>query len=53
MKIKTVYVIGLVLSLILGSLVTTCSAQSENPAQQYAPILYFEKEETCYPVDVD
>ena len=53
MKIKTLFVIGFVLSLALSSLVTTCSAQNEDLAQQYAPILYFEKEETCYPVEVD
>ena len=53
MKIKTLFVIGLVLSLTLSSLVTTCSAQNDDLVQQYAPILYFEKEETCYPVEVD
>ena len=29
----------------------TCSAQDE--ASDYAPILYFEGEETCYPVTID
>jgi len=53
MKIKTLFIIGLVLSLAIGSLVTNCSAGNEELAQQYAPILYFEKEETCYPVEVD
>jgi len=52
-KIKTLFVIVLVLSLVLGSLVATCSAQNEDFSQQYAPILYFEKEETCYPLEVD
>jgi len=53
MKNKTLFVIGLVLSLTLSSFVNTCNAQNEDLVQQYAPILYFEKEETCYPVEVD
>jgi len=53
MKVKTLFVIGLILSLIFSSLVITCSAQNDYLVEQYAPILYFEKEETCFPVEVD
>jgi hypothetical protein len=35
-----------------GNLMGTVEAANEDIAQQYAPILYFEKDETCFPVDV-
>ena len=41
-----------VFSLFLGSFTTTVDAVDIDIAQQYAPILYFEKDETCFPVDV-
>ena len=41
-----------VFSLFLGSFMTTVNAADIDIAQQYAPILYFEKDETCFPVDV-
>lgn len=53
MKYKQVFIVALfVLSLIFGSFIGTVEATDEDIAKQYAPILYFEKEETCYPVDV-
>ena len=39
-------------SLIFGSFAETAKATDEDLAEQYKPWFYFEKEETCYPVDV-
>ena len=53
MKHKTSFIIiCLILSLFLGSCVAIVDATDIDFAQQYAPILYFEKDETCYPVNV-
>ena len=38
--------------LLLGNLIPSVGAADEDIAQEYAPILYFEKDETCFPVDV-
>ncbi|MFE3846245.1 Vps62-related protein [Thermoplasmatota archaeon] len=35
-----------------GNFIDNASADEEDIALQYAPIYYFEKDETCYPVDV-
>lgn len=53
MKYKILFItICFVFSLFLGSFTTTVDAADIDIAQQYAPILYFEKDETCFPVDV-
>ena len=53
MKYKILFItICFVFSLFLGSFTTTADAADIDIAQQYAPILYFEKDETCFPVDV-
>ncbi|MCK5258931.1 MAG: Vps62-related protein, partial [Thermoplasmatales archaeon] len=38
--------------LLLGNLIPSVGAADEDIAQEYAPIFYFEKDETCFPVDV-
>ena len=35
-----------------GNFIDTVRADDNDIAQQYAPIFYFEKEETCYPVNI-
>ena len=47
---KKFVILGILLAIIplLGA---TCSAQVD--ASEYAPILYFEGEETCYPIDAN
>ena len=35
-----------------GNFIDTARADDNDIAQQYAPIFYFEKEETCYPVNI-
>ncbi|UCH72508.1 MAG: Vps62-related protein [Thermoplasmatales archaeon] len=40
------------IALFVLSCVNTVSADDEELAQQYAPIFHFEKDETCFPVDV-
>ena len=53
MKYKILFItMCFVFSLFLGSFTTTVDAADIDVAQQYAPILYFEKDETCFPVDV-
>lgn len=53
MKYKKVLIIAVfVSSLIFGSFIGTVEAADEDIAQQYAPIFYFENDETCFPVDV-
>jgi len=53
MKYKILFItMCFVFSLFLGSFTTTVNAADIDIAQQYAPILYFEKDETCFPVDV-
>jgi len=52
MKRKIVFIIGIFICLaFFGNLIGSVSAADEDIAQEYAPILYFEKDETCYPVD--
>ena len=45
-------VMGLVISPFLVCFTAPVEAADTDLARQYAPILYFEKEEICYPVDV-
>ncbi len=53
MYYKNVFIVAVfILPLIFGSFIGTVEAADEDIAQQYAPIFYFEGEETCYPVDV-
>ena len=53
MKNRIVFiVVFFVLSLFFGSITGIATTSDEYIAQQYSPILYFEKDETCYPVDV-
>lgn len=53
MKYKIVFIMAVfVSSLLFGSFVENAEAADEDIAQQYAPIFYFEKDETCFPVDV-
>ncbi|MCK5301397.1 MAG: Vps62-related protein, partial [Thermoplasmatales archaeon] len=35
-----------------GNFIDTVRADDNDIAQQYAPIFYFEKDETCYPVNI-
>jgi len=52
MKYKNVFIVAVfVSSLLFGSFIGIVEAADEDIAQ-YAPIFYFEKEETCFPVDV-
>ena len=52
MKKITVFFLGISLCMLcMITLVAPLQAQ-ENIIQNYAPIFYFEKDETCYPVDV-
>ncbi|MBN2065326.1 MAG: Vps62-related protein, partial [Candidatus Thermoplasmatota archaeon] len=48
-KIILFFMIGLVVMPLLS---TTGLAADEDLARQYAPIFYFEAEETCFPVDI-
>ena len=53
MKLKIVFIMAVLTSfLIFGGFVELAEAADEDLVQQYAPILYFEKDETCFPVDV-
>ena len=53
MKFKNVFIVAVfVSSLIFGSFIGTVEAADIDIVQQYAPIFYFEKDETCFPVDV-
>ncbi len=53
MKYKIVFIMAVfVSSLLFGSFVENAEAADEDIAQQYSPIFYFEKDETCSPVDV-
>lgn len=53
MKYKIVFIMAFfIISLLFGSFIENVDAGDEDIAQQYAPILYFEKDETCYPVNV-
>jgi len=53
MKYKNVFIVAVfVSSLIFGSFIGTVEAADTDLAQQYAPIFYFEKDESCFPVDV-
>jgi hypothetical protein len=38
--------------MIIGVFAGAVTAADEDLAEQYAPILFFEKEETCFPVDI-
>ncbi len=49
LKLAIVFVLGLLTITLLS---TTGLAADEDIASQYAPIFYFEADETCYPVDV-
>ncbi len=52
MIIKKIFIIGILVALLAGSMGTFATAADTDLAQQYAPILYFEQNEKCYPVDV-
>ena len=53
MNYKIIFVVAVFFfSLFLGGLMGAAEAADEDIAQQYAPIYYFENEETCYPVDI-
>ena len=53
MKNKIVFVIAFFVCLsFFGNIIGTVKAADEDIAQEYAPIFYFEKDETCFPVDV-
>ena len=49
MKIKMFTIASFIL-LVLVLFSASCSAQNY---AEYAPILYFESEETCYPIDAE
>jgi hypothetical protein len=52
MRKKFPYVLAVfIFSLLFVNLIGTTAAADEFLAQQYAPILYFEKDETCFPVE--
>jgi hypothetical protein len=46
------YLLTILLLASMFLLIDACSADDEILARQYAPILYFEKQETCFPVNV-
>jgi len=46
------FLVVFIFSLLFVSLIGTTAAADEILVQQYAPIFYFEKDETCFPVDV-
>ena len=47
-----VFVIVIGLCIFGNCMVNVVSAQDQELAARYAPILYFENNEKCYPVDV-
>ncbi len=49
-KISFIFAV-LIFSLLLLNLIGTTATADDFLAQQYAPIFYFEKDETCFPVD--
>jgi hypothetical protein len=49
---RNVFVLMIGLSIMGASMVGIASAQDQELATRYAPILYFEHNEKCYPVDV-
>ena len=49
---KKIFIIGMLVALLAGSMGTFATATDTDLAQQYAPILYFEQNEKCYPVNV-
>ena len=52
-RYKSIFIAAIFISsLIFGSFIGTVEAADEDIAQQYAPIFYFEQEETFFPVDV-
>jgi len=53
MKYKNVFIVAVfVSSLIFGSFIGTVEAADEDIAQQYAPIFYFENDETRYIIEL-
>ena len=53
MKYKIIFITAIfAASLLFVSFVENAEAADEDIAQQYSPIFYFEKDETCFPVDV-
>ncbi|MCX6665368.1 MAG: Vps62-related protein [Euryarchaeota archaeon] len=52
MTIKKIFIIGMLVALFAGSMGIFATAADTDLAQQYAPILYFEQNEKCFPVDV-
>lgn len=52
-KMISFIVVVFVFSLLFGGLIGTVEADDVAIAQQYAPIFVFEKDETCFPVDVN
>lgn len=49
---KILIVVPLLISFLFLGAMGGVAQSDENIAEQYAPILYFEQDETCYPVDV-
>ncbi len=53
MKHKIVFItVAFLFSIFFGNFIETTEAADAEIAQQYAPILYFVHDETCFPVDV-
>jgi len=49
---RTLIVVPLLISFLFLGAIDGVAQSDENIAEQYAPILYFEQGEVCYPVDV-
>ncbi|MCK5031946.1 MAG: hypothetical protein KAR64_10810, partial [Thermoplasmatales archaeon] len=49
---RILIVVPLLISFLFLGAIGGVAQSDENIAEQYAPILYFEQGETCYPVDV-
>ncbi len=49
---RILIVVPLLISFLFLGAIDGAAQSDENIAEQYAPILYFEQSETCYPVDV-
>ena len=49
---RILIVVPLLISFLFLGAIDGAAQSDENIAEQYAPILYFEQGETCYPVDV-
>jgi hypothetical protein len=50
---KIIFILGIFFCLLFfGNMIGIAEADDENIARRYAPILFFEKDETCFPVNV-